>query len=202
MEKMNKNLLALKPYLESVKKHCSRLSNEGLTDIILGLAKEVPAKQRIGFLETIDRLSQKQPPVAWDDEILSEIEALKGDIGKRVASIEDGSYYEDHYHEHRYWDYDNELPDTLAAMNLHARLNGSRFDVYENNHPMFCDVMDSRPGELAERDLFLSRWRDALSGKEEKSRDIIDEYRNQKFNRHSAFRRELDSIIAFSDLLR
>jgi hypothetical protein len=41
-----------------------------------------------------------------------------------------------------------------------------------------------------------------LSGKEEKSRDIIDEYRNQKFNRHSAFRRELDSIIAFSDLLR
>ena len=81
MEKMNKNLLALKPYLESVKKHCSRLSNEGLTDIILGLAKEVPAKQRIGFLETIDRLSQKQPPVAWDDEILSEIEALKGDIG-------------------------------------------------------------------------------------------------------------------------
>jgi len=149
------------------------LSNEGLTDIILGLAKEVPAKQRIGFLETIDRLSQKQPPVAWDDEILSEIEALKGDIGKRVASIEDGSYYEDHYHEHRYWDYDNELPAMLAAMNLHARLNGSRFDVYENNHPMFCDVADSRPGELAERDLFLSRWRDALSGQSSDRADML-----------------------------
>lgn len=247
---MNKTLLALKPYLDSVKKRCSRLSNDELTEIILGQAKEVPAKQRIAFLETIDRLSQKQPVVPLDDEILSMIEALKGDIRKRAASIENGSYNDDHYEEHRSWVYHDMPPDTLsedqkdqleayfeeaaqlflsgqleearkvyaslfelvdgsceedeedsfygsdyslevemretrarycrcvyettalskrvpamlAVMNLHARLNKFRFDVYENNHPMFCDVMDSRPGELAERDLFLSRWRDALSG--------------------------------------
>lgn len=77
MGKMNKNLISLKPYLESVKEQCSCLSNEGLTEIILGLAKEIPAKQRAGFLRTIDRLSQEQPPAAWDEEILSQIEALE-----------------------------------------------------------------------------------------------------------------------------
>lgn len=41
-----------------------------------------------------------------------------------------------------------------------------------------------------------------LNGEEKKGRAIISEYRNQKFNRHSAFRGELDSIIEFSDLLR
>jgi len=77
MGKMNKNRIALEPFLESVKEQCSCLSNEGLTEIILGLVKEIPAKQRAGFLRTIDRLSQEQPPAAWDEEILSQIEALE-----------------------------------------------------------------------------------------------------------------------------
>jgi len=50
MGKMNKNLISLKPYLESVKEQCSCLSNEGLTEIILGLAKEIPAKTEGGIL--------------------------------------------------------------------------------------------------------------------------------------------------------
>jgi len=54
---MHKNLLVLKLYLESVKKRCRRSSKQELTEIILGLAKEVPAKQRPGFLEAIDRLT-------------------------------------------------------------------------------------------------------------------------------------------------
>ena len=42
----------------------------------------------------------------------------------------------------------------------------------------------------------------SLIGEEGKGRSMIDEYRNEKFNRHSAFRGELDSIIASSGLLR
>jgi hypothetical protein len=41
-----------------------------------------------------------------------------------------------------------------------------------------------------------------LNGEREKGRLIIEEYRNQKFNRHSAFRRELDSVIEASGLLQ
>ena len=59
---MHKNLLVLKLYLESVKKRCSRSSKQELTEIILGLAKEVPAKQRPGFLEAIDRLTREHSP--------------------------------------------------------------------------------------------------------------------------------------------
>ncbi|MBA7583782.1 hypothetical protein ES708_25732 [subsurface metagenome] len=40
-----------------------------------------------------------------------------------------------------------------------------------------------------------------LNGEAENSRRIIDEYWNQRFNRHSAFRRELDSLIPASGLL-
>ncbi|HUV06217.1 MAG TPA: hypothetical protein VMX75_00730, partial [Spirochaetia bacterium] len=259
MEKMKKNLLALKPYLESVKEQCSRLSKDKLTDIVLGLAKEVPANQRIGFLETLERLSQEQPSMIRDEGILEQIEALKGDIRKRMASIEDGSYYEDHYDRRHRWDYEDELPDDLseeqkdeleeffedaarfflsgqlekardvyaalfrlpddpyekeegdafyisgyplemdmreararycrcvyettplskrvpamlAAMNVHVRLSEFRFDVYENHHPMFCDVMDSKPGELAHQNEFLSGWRDALSRESSDRADML-----------------------------
>ena len=268
---MDKNLPALKPYLDSLKQLCSCLSKEDLMELILSLAKEVPAKQRNGFLETIDRLSRERPPLAADEGILEEIEALKEEIGRRIASIEDGSYHEDHYQEYGdygrygrrgsyyYDDYDEGFPDTLSedqkfqlesffqeaadlflsgqlasarevyaalyrvvenpydedddvdysvsdynldvemreararycrcvyettpvpervpamldAMNLQARLSGSRFDVHENNHPMFCDVMDCRPGELTERDQFLPEWRQALRGQSSDRADML-----------------------------
>ena len=51
----------------------------------------------------------------------------------------------------------------LAVMKISIPLSRWRFDVYANDHPMFCDVMDSSPGELERRDAFLSAWRDALS---------------------------------------
>jgi hypothetical protein len=40
-----------------------------------------------------------------------------------------------------------------------------------------------------------------LNGQGENGQRIIDEYRNRKYNRYSAFRRELDSVIAASGLL-
>ena len=83
---MNENLLALKPYLESVRKHCSLLSKDELLDIILGLSKEIPAKKRIEYLEKISRLSQKQITVVHSEDILQQIEALREDIKERIAA--------------------------------------------------------------------------------------------------------------------
>jgi hypothetical protein len=107
---MNENLLALKPYLESIKEHCSQLSKEELLEIILGLSKEIPSKKRIDFLAKISSLSQKQIAVISSEDILQQIEALKEDIKERVASIEDGSYFDDYDG----WDYDEEEPDIIS----------------------------------------------------------------------------------------
>ena len=64
-----------------------------------------------------------------------------------------------------------------------------------------------------ERDVFLPRWLDGLSressdrarmlpnGQEEAARKHLDEYRNRKYSRHYAFRRELDQVIGSSELL-
>ena len=120
---MHKNLFVLNLYLESVKKRCSRSSKQELTEIILGLAKEVPAKQRPGFLEAIDRLTREHSPVVVYEQILRRIEALKAEIGQRIASIQDGTYCEDHYQGYRGWDHDyhrhsafpRELDSVIAA---------------------------------------------------------------------------------------
>jgi hypothetical protein len=108
--------------IEAVFGRCGRalrpLSKEELIDIILGLAKEVTANQRNGFLGTIHQLSRGQPPVMVHEQILKHIEALKGELRNRIASIEDGSYYENRYQEYRrssrYYEYDDESPDTLS----------------------------------------------------------------------------------------
>jgi hypothetical protein len=41
-----------------------------------------------------------------------------------------------------------------------------------------------------------------LNGDEEGGRDLIDEYRNRKFNRYPAFRGELDRVLACSSILQ
>ncbi len=243
---MNENLLALKPYLESIKEHCSHLSKEELLEIILGLSKEIPSKKRIDFLAKISSLSQRRITVVSGEDILQQIEALKEDIKERGASIEEGSYFEDYDG----WHYDEEESDLiseeqkeeleaffedaanlflsgqldvakevyeslfdlldssqyeegeyfsfgisdyssnvelreerarycrcvyettfveqraqamLGAMDIRASLSEHRFDIYENNHPMLLDVMNSKPGELADWETFLGGWKKELS---------------------------------------
>ena len=48
-------------------------------------------------------------------------------------------------------------------MNIEVPLSEYRFDIYENNHPMLLDVMNSKPGELAEWETFLVGWKEALA---------------------------------------
>ena len=79
---MNGDLLALKPYLDSVECLCRSLSEPKLTGIILGLAKSVPARERRGFLETIEKLSNDLPSESWDEGILERIQAFKADIDR------------------------------------------------------------------------------------------------------------------------
>jgi hypothetical protein len=61
----------------------------------------------------------------------------------------------------------------LAAMNVNAHLSETKFDVYENDHPMFCDVMDCKPGELAQRNEFLSAWMYSLSRESSDRADML-----------------------------
>ncbi len=109
---MKEKLLSLRPYVELIEKHCNSLSKKELMDIILGLAKEVPSRKRIEFLDKISDLSRKGVHVSWSGDILQQIEALKEDILNRIASIEDGSYYEDY--DDLYY-YDDEEPDPVSG---------------------------------------------------------------------------------------
>ncbi len=256
---MNDEFLALKPYLESVKEICGRLSQGRLTGMILGLAQAVPVRERKSYLQTIESLSEDRPSESWDEGILGRIETLQAGIGKRLTAIEDGSIDEDGPFENREWDGGDELPAALSeeqkqelesffqdaahlflggelrkartvyrllfelldglyaaceehafyvprlspelhlreararyclcvyettppskrvramlrAMEVDGHLHSCWFDVYENDHPMLCDVMDSRPGELAQFSRFLSDWKTGLQKKSSARADML-----------------------------
>ena len=48
---MREAKIALRPYLDSIAGYCDTLSNNELTDIIIGLAKDVPTSGRVEFLK-------------------------------------------------------------------------------------------------------------------------------------------------------
>jgi hypothetical protein len=110
------NTLALKPYIENIRKHCSNLSKDDLTELLCRIAQEVPVRERDSFLENLSILSIDDHDESFDiqdaDEILSRIEGLIEDIIERQKSIDDGSYYEDHYEYHDY--YGDEMPDEIS----------------------------------------------------------------------------------------
>jgi hypothetical protein len=108
---MKKPKIALKPYLDTISGYCDTLSNEELTNIIIGIAKDVSTSDRVKFLEKIQTC----------------------------------------------------LPDTMAVA-------ASAIDSVE---------------EII---------------KEGKSRER--EYYNEKYNRFSAFRREVKAVVLDSELLR
>ena len=97
---MNKSKIALKPYLDTIARYCSTLSNQELTDILLCLARDVPTSGRVNFLGKIESYLPGRRPAMMPDtdpteQILDDIEALKESIEERIRSIEDGSYWDD-----------------------------------------------------------------------------------------------------------
>lgn len=111
---MPANLLALKPFLETIRTYCAGLSTSGLTELLCRIAQEVPAGERLVFLEelAIASSAEDRAPETQGDGILARAEELTGDIFARQESIEDGSYYEEHYEEDDY--YDDEFPDSIS----------------------------------------------------------------------------------------
>ena len=96
---MKKPKIALKPYLDTISGYCDTLSNEELTNIIIGLAKDVSTSGRVKFLEKIQTcLPDTSVVIAPDtnsvEEIIDDIQALKESIEERISSIEDGSYWD------------------------------------------------------------------------------------------------------------
>lgn len=108
MPKLTKKM-ALKPFLETVEKYCSQLSKQQLLETILNIAQMVPQEQRSDFLHRITPTKNQDVEVMQDDEenIIDDICGLREEIEERIASIENGSYYE----EYEAWDeynYDEE----------------------------------------------------------------------------------------------
>ena len=107
-----KSTMALKPYLESIRNHCKKLSKDELLDLISGIAQDIPPQKRVEFLEKINSLSRGEIEPVFAGDILSRIRNLKEEVDERIESIENGSYYDD-YDE---WDdcCHDEDPDTIS----------------------------------------------------------------------------------------
>jgi len=114
---MNQNRIALKPYLERIKEFCLPLSKEELTDVVVGLAKDVSTSERMVLLEKLgsvlpDREPSEISKAPLIDELLDDIQALRESIDERAESIEDGTYWDD---PDVYEDgYDDEDPDYVT----------------------------------------------------------------------------------------
>ncbi|NVM22712.1 MAG: hypothetical protein HWN68_13145 [Desulfobacterales bacterium] len=97
---MREARIALRPYLDTIAGYCDTLSNEELTDIIIGLAKDVPTSGRVEFLKKMEsclpgRRSAVMPEAGSVEQILGDVEALKESIEERISSIEDGTYWDE-----------------------------------------------------------------------------------------------------------
>jgi hypothetical protein len=115
---MKKPKIALKPYLDTIAGYCDTLSNEELTNIIIGLAKDVSTSGRVEFLEKIqtclpDTSVVPAPYTNSVEEIIDDIQALKESIEERISSIEDGSYWDstDVWNNEGYYD---DEPDSIG----------------------------------------------------------------------------------------
>lgn len=124
---MKKSKIALKPYLQTITGYCDTLSNKELTDIIIGLAKDVPTSGRVEFLKKIEsylpgRRSAVVPEAGPVEQILDEIEALKESIEERISSIEDGTYWDGRggWGDDEYYDDDPDYIDEDQVQELEA----------------------------------------------------------------------------------
>ncbi len=174
---MKKARIALKPYLDTIQGYCSSLTKAELTGIIMRLAQDVSTAGRVAFLEKIESCLPAfqlppAPKIGAVEQILSDIEALGESIAERIASIEDGSFW-DNQDTSEDW-YDDEDPDYVSdeqfaeltsffdaagAMFLQDRLEEAR-KVY--------DALFGLIGTVAERaDVF---WGSVVDIREERAR--------------------------------
>ena len=257
---MKKSKIALKPYLDSIFGYCDTLSNEELTKIIIGLAKDVSTSGRVAFLEKLESLiTDGKKVMALDtesvDQILDAIEALKESIQERIRSIEDGSYWDESVG----WSYDSNagvvFGSVLSVLAGHSGKAGtikSLLKGYANKSSAFSGRISIEGGRgtsfyeeiikgLKHKEETKSKASEYLSwaekigkgridhivsnkhrnaygraahvlgslaetyasmGQKSKSIKILHKYYNEKYNRFSAFRREVKAVVMGSGLLR
>ncbi|MHC1729086.1 MAG: hypothetical protein AB9866_24335 [Syntrophobacteraceae bacterium] len=240
--------MSLKPYLEAVREHCSRLSKEELVETMLELAQEAPVRERADFLDKIRAFApkstaeRKKTGKDFEEALIERIAVLGEEIEERIESIESGSYYEDPLH----WDeggYDEDEPEyvtseqieeledlfletggifldgrletacllyralfylldkngetagylshespdlreerarfcrciyetvdpkkrvqsLLDGINIDSPVNSYRLDLPNERFPMLQDVIDARPGDLPDWEMFLTGWEKKLA---------------------------------------
>jgi hypothetical protein len=109
---MQGKTLALKPFLETIKTYCAKLTKEELIDLLCQAALDVSAEERTDFLKKLSivtvPVNVQQSAAAQEKSILAKAKKLIDDIAVWQKSIEDGSYYEKHW-EDGYCD-DEEFP--------------------------------------------------------------------------------------------
>lgn len=98
---METTQLALRPYLDTIEKHCRLLDRESLIQLIFELARQVEPGTRNDFLQSfLSSLPATGKQTAQVNEtsennLPAEIEELRQEIQARIKSIEDGTYWDD-----------------------------------------------------------------------------------------------------------
>jgi len=173
-----KTILALKPFLETVRDHCEMLSDAELCDFICKIAQEAPPDERSLFLEKLRSHSGKKTMTIREveDNLISRINSLKEEILERLEAIEDGSYYEE-YEDDYYGGYEgpesiseeqkSDLK-TLFAETDHLFLSNELKDA-EKAYCLLLDIFRSRP-EDAEFLFDLSYYDLGLNWRETRAR--------------------------------
>ncbi len=98
---METTQLALRPYLETIEKHCRLLDRESLIQLIFELARQVEPGTRDDFLQSfLSSLPETGKQTSRVNEtsennLPAEVEELRQEIQTRIKSIEDGTYWDD-----------------------------------------------------------------------------------------------------------
>jgi hypothetical protein len=87
--------LALKPYLEAVEQLCNTLSKKQLSDLVLNLAADIPARERAQYLDILHRVSKTKRNTVQNINLNEQIAGLIDDIRERIESIDSGEYWDD-----------------------------------------------------------------------------------------------------------
>lgn len=94
-EHMNTEKISLRPFLESIHKLCSGMSQERLSNFVTEYAKYLPAKERMAFLENMMSFSEARVHPGADETLQDRISDLKDALMERWEAIEDGSYWDE-----------------------------------------------------------------------------------------------------------
>ena len=182
---MNKSKIALKPYLDTIAGYCDGLSNEELKNIIISLAKDISTSGRVGFLEKAGTIKTLLRGYANERAVYSERFS--------IADSKGTSFYDEII---KGLKHNKETKPQAAEYLLWAEKIGKKRieHIVSNKHRRAYARAAQVLGSLAEAYLAM--------GQKGEAQKILHEYYNEKYNRFSAFRKEVKAVVRDSDMLR